>query len=123
MKARPSETIVYIGTQGSRPDGGIHAARLDEASGRLDPASLAAVADRPTWVLADPARGLLHAVSEMGNAGDRIGDVMSFRIDEAGEGLTCIGQAPSGGEGPRIWRLPRTGRRCSSPISAVARWR
>ncbi|WP_068085484.1 lactonase family protein [Novosphingobium rosa] len=100
MNDQPFGTIVYIGTQGGGPDGGIHATRLDEATGRLGPVSLVAAVDRPTWVLADTGRGLLHAVSEMGNAGDRIGDVMSFRIDGASAGLTLLGKAPSGGGGP-----------------------
>lgn len=103
-------TLIFVGTQGIAPDGGIHALWLDEATGRLSPASLAAALDRPTWVIADRRRSLLYAVSEMGNAGDRIGDVLSFAVD-GGEGtLAPLGSRPSGGGGPTHLALDPEGR-------------
>jgi 6-phosphogluconolactonase len=105
-----SQTLVFVGTQGSAPDGGIHLLRLDEASGRLDPPCLAAAVDRPTWVEADLKRDMLYAVSEMGNAGDRIGDVLSFFIDPAQGSLAPVSTMPSGGGGPTHLALDLDGR-------------
>ncbi|WP_206243743.1 lactonase family protein [Novosphingobium terrae] len=95
-----NQSLVFVGTQGVGPDGGIHVLRLDEAAGQLDQPCLAAVVDRPTWVMADPNRSVLYAVSEMGNAGDRIGDVLSFAIDLAQGTLAPLSSMPSGGSGP-----------------------
>ena len=100
MSAQIDGTLVFIGTQGSGEGQGIYAARLNEEDGTLSAAALAAEAERPTWVTADPRRPVVYAVSEVGNKGDRIGDVASFAIDAASAALQLCRSVPSGGGGP-----------------------
>lgn len=87
MNDNDNGILIVIGTQSQGPDGGIHAACFDETAGALQAFGLAATATRPTWVLADFVRPVLYAVKEVGNTGDRIGDVMSFAIDRSSAGL------------------------------------
>jgi 6-phosphogluconolactonase len=56
--------------------------------------------DRPTWLLKDPVRPLLYAVSETGNDGKSQGRVASLRLDGGAGALAEVGSAPSGGGGP-----------------------
>ncbi|MDH7639281.1 lactonase family protein [Sphingomonas oryzagri] len=98
--------LVFIGTQ----DTGVHAARLDAATGRLSPAGLIAEIERPTWVLPDPRKPRLFAVSEVGNAGDRTGDVFSFAVDVRSGTLREAGRTPSAGGGPTHLAITPDGR-------------
>jgi 6-phosphogluconolactonase len=93
-------TLIFIGTQGDGPDQGIHAAHLDEESGTITPLGLVAVVERPTCVIANDARTVLYAVSEVGNAGDRIGEVLNFAVEHRTGALSPISRTPSGGGGP-----------------------
>lgn len=69
-----------IGCQEDGSSRGIVRARLDERTGELGVIGLAAEVSRPTWLLRDPERPFLFAVSEVGNKGERNGEVLSFRI-------------------------------------------
>lgn len=89
---------VYIGTQSAQDGQGIFAARLDEASGRLTNLGPVASVERPTWVLSDPRRPVLYAVSEVGNAGDRVAEVLSFSVGDDAP-LRLISRTSSGGGG------------------------
>lgn len=88
--------LAFIGTQASA----IHAARLEPSCGGLEPIGIVAELPRPTFVLADPYRPVLYAVSEIGNAGDCIGNVYSFAIDRETGVLRLLSEQPSGGGGP-----------------------
>jgi len=101
------QLVLFIGTQGDQPGQGIFAARLDGRTGQLSPLGLQAEVARPTWLLADPRRALLFAVSELGNAGDREGEVLSFAID--GCRLQSVGRTSSGGGGATHLDLARDG--------------
>ncbi|MHB8286673.1 MAG: lactonase family protein [Caulobacteraceae bacterium] len=94
---RPKRRLVFVGSQESGAGTGIQAAWLDETCGRLTPLGLAAEVERPTWLLTDRRR--LYAVSEVGNAGDREGEVSSFAIDVRSGRLQLINRSGSGGGG------------------------
>ena len=100
-------TLFHIGTQGSGTDQGIFAARLNEVTGQLTPLGLAFEVERPTWLTPDIGRPLLYAVSEVGNAGDREGEVLSFAIDAANGELRLLGRTGSGGGGATHLALDR----------------
>ncbi|CAM5347587.1 lactonase family protein [Sphingobium scionense] len=90
---------LYIGTQGSGPGQGIWTAHFDSASGTLSDLHLAAEVERPTWLVGDPNRPLLYAVSETGNDGQTQGGVLGFAIYPASGALTPLGRVDSGGSG------------------------
>ncbi|WBQ15720.1 lactonase family protein [Sphingobium yanoikuyae] len=90
---------LYIGTQGSGPGQGIWAARFDLVTGILDDLHLVAEVERPTWLVRDPKRPLLYAVSETGNDGQAQGGVLGFAVDPASGALTPLGRVDSGGSG------------------------
>ncbi len=89
--------LIFIGTQQDGPAQGIVAARLDAASGVLTTLGVVAEVARPTWVLADPVRPILYAVSSLGNKGECDAEVLSFAI--VGSGLRLISRTSSGGGG------------------------
>jgi 6-phosphogluconolactonase len=66
----------------------------------LSAATPAAAIDRPTWVDASQERGLLFAVSEIGNYDGRRGRVASYRIDANSGNLIPLSTVDSGGGGP-----------------------
>lgn len=94
-----SGPLLFIGTQCTLPGEGIFAARLDEATGQLTSLGVAAGIERPTWLLADPVRPILFAVSEVGNRDGRPGAVASFAITGPEGQLQLLGQTESGGGG------------------------
>lgn len=110
MNDTSKTTLVFIGTQRNDAGEGVHVALLDESTGVLTPSGVAAVIERPTWVMTDAGQSVLFAVSEVGNTGDRIGDVFSFAIDRVQGRLAPIGQTPSGGGGPTHLALDPGGR-------------
>jgi 6-phosphogluconolactonase len=91
--------LIFIGTQQAGADQGIVAARLDGESGALTLLGTAAVVERPTWTLADPVRPILYAVSEVGNKGERMAEVLSFAIEAQDGHLRPISRVSSGGGG------------------------
>ena len=100
--------LFFIGTQGEGPGQGIHAARLDPATGALTDLGCVAEEERPTFTLPDPARPLLFAVSEVGNRDPRHGAIMSYRIADRAGRLAPIGRRRTGG-GPTHLDLNRSG--------------
>ena len=96
----PLGLLAFVGTQGDGPGQGIHAVRLDPASGTLTSLGLAAEATRATWLLADQKRGRLFAVNESGNDGITQGQVASYRFDPVSGALTKVNAVDSGGGGP-----------------------
>jgi 6-phosphogluconolactonase len=97
----------FIGTQGNGAGQGIFAAEIDEQTGKLASLGLRAEVARPTWVHAAPQRPTLFAVSELGNAGDRDGEILSFAID--GHKLAPINRTGSGGGGATHLELDPNG--------------
>lgn len=99
MTGATEDLLLFVGTQCSAPGEGIFAVRFDTAMGRLSSLGLAAEVDRPTWLLRDPAKAVIYAVSEVGNAGDREGAVLSFSFDGRCGKLHLLSQSGSGGGG------------------------
>jgi 6-phosphogluconolactonase len=99
--------LFFIGTQGNEAGQGIFAAEIDERTGKLASLGLRAEVARPTWIHVDARRPVLFAVSELGNAGDRDGDVLSFAID--GHSLAPLDRTGSGGGGATHLELDREG--------------
>lgn len=91
--------LMFIGTQGSGPGQGIHAALLDEASGQLSGGELEVEAERPTWLAIDPQHRFLYAANEIGNDGKSPGSVSSFALEQRGH-LRALNRVASGGGGP-----------------------
>ena len=91
--------LVFIGTQQDGDGHGIVAARLDPDSGAISTVGTAATVKRPTWVQADAQRSVLFSVSEVGNAGDSMAEVLSFAVDVPAGSLRLISRASSGGGG------------------------
>lgn len=98
-KARGADMLVYVGTQGSAPGGGIFVARLDWASGRLSGLRLAAELERPTWITTVPGRERLYAVSETGNDGASEATVHAFAANRQTGILTAMGVQTTAGAG------------------------
>lgn len=98
--ATGSQRLAYVGNQGSGPDAGVVAVKLDEASGVLTSLGVVARVERPTWVLADKTHRRLFAVSEIGNDGAGHGSVLSFSYDQFSGALTPGERADSAGGGP-----------------------
>ncbi|WP_054109387.1 lactonase family protein [Novosphingobium sp. AAP83] len=99
----------YIGTQGDGPGQGIFHASLDPETGAMQLLGLAAQVRRPTWLEAVPARGLVFAVSEIGNKGECAGEVFSFAYDSAKVPLTQIGHQSAHGGGTTHLCIDSTG--------------
>lgn len=89
----------YIGTQGDGPGLGIFHATLNPETGGMALLGLAAELRRPTWLEPDRARGLLFAVSEIGNKGECAGEVFSFVLGNADAPLTRVGHQSAVGGG------------------------
>lgn len=100
---------VYVGTQEAAAAGGVHAVRLDAGTGLLSMPRIAAAQERPTWILRDPRRPVLYAVSEVGNDGVAQGSVTAYAIDGDGA-LRSLDTVPSGGGGATHLSLARDGR-------------
>ena len=99
-KSAKDEGLLFVGTQGDAAGQGIFAGRLDEATGAVTLLGLTAEVARPTWLLADPVRPVLHAVSELGNAGDRDGELFSFAVDPDRGALQQLTRLGAAGGGP-----------------------
>lgn len=89
----------YIGTQGDGPGLGIFHGTLNPETGDMALLGLAAQVRRPTWLEPDHARGLLFAVSEIGNKGECEGEVFSFALGNPDAPLRQIGHQSAIGGG------------------------
>lgn len=95
----PACERLYIGTHQPGGAPSLFVAGLNGQDGSFGPASAVSAIERPTWLVKDPARAILYAVSETGNDGATHGNVHSLRIGPDGA-LAPIGNADSGGGGP-----------------------
>jgi 6-phosphogluconolactonase len=112
-----SDVLVYLGTYTEkRPDGGgskgIYRARLDQATGKLGPITLAAELENPSFLAVSPDRRFLYAVAEVGVPdahGEPNGGVAAYSIAADGS-LTLIYRVPSLGADPCHVLVSRSGR-------------
>lgn len=103
--------LIYIGTQVAEHGQGIFAASFDEANGSIVSLGTVAEVERPTWVLMDPVRPVLYAVSEVGNAGDRTAEVFSFTVTKDTGSLEPLSRTSSCGGGATHLTLHPAGSR------------
>ena len=103
---------VYVGTYTGEKSKGIYQFRLEAGEPpRLAPAGLAAEANSPAFLQADPKRHFLFAVNEAPTfEGKPTGAVSSFQLDPASGKLTLLNTVPSKGAGPCHLCLDKTGR-------------
>lgn len=108
--ALAAETLVYVGTDTGGDSRGIYVARLDESTGALSPARLAAAIGNPGFLAVHPARPLLYSV-----AGSRAADgawrdeVAAFAVQPDGS-LMLLNRQPSQGSGPCHVSIDASGR-------------
>ncbi len=92
---------VYVGTYTQRGSQGIYLAHLEQATGQLQLAGLAAEVTNPSFLAIHPNRRFLFAVGEVSkSAGGPGGTVSAFAIDAATGKLTLLNQKSSQGAGP-----------------------
>jgi len=102
--------FLYVGTYTESKSKGIYGYRFDAATGQLTPLGLKAEIKDPSFVVTDPKRHFLYAVSEIGNDGKPNGIVSSFAIDAKNGDLRLLNRVNSGGGGPCHLMVDRTGR-------------
>jgi 6-phosphogluconolactonase len=108
---RAGKCRVYLGTYSSGGSRGIYQSRLDVATGRLEPAELAAEAVNPSFVVAHPKGRFLYAISEIGGfGGKKSGALSAFAIDPASGKLTLLNQQATEGDGPCHLAVDPSGR-------------
>ena len=100
VMADKDDFLVYFGTYTDGDSEGIYLSRLDAASGRMGPVSLAAEVDSPNFLALHPTGRFLYAVSGIGEDPPPVGSVYSFAIDPSTGALDHLNRQPSGGEGP-----------------------
>ncbi len=91
--------LLYIGSYTQPPAGkalGIHALRLDHATGALTQLGVAAGINNPSYVALDPARRFLYAVNELHPAGT----VSAFAVAPVSGELTFLNRRPTHGADP-----------------------
>ena len=95
------DTLVYFGTYTGKKSKGIYVSHLDQATGRLSPATLAAETTSPSFLAAHPSGRFLYAVNEINRLdGKPGGSVTGYRIDRASGTLTALNHHSTLGPGP-----------------------
>jgi 6-phosphogluconolactonase len=109
--ASDTQFLAYIGTYTGPKSQGIYVARFDAATGKLSSPELAAAVKNPSFLVLDPKRPFLYAVSEMDSFnGQKTGAVSGFRIEASTGKLTLLNQRSSGGAGPTHLAVDREGK-------------
>lgn len=111
LAAAGGEYFVYIGTYTGPKSKGIHAFRLDAATGKLTPVGLVGETPSPSFLTLHPNRKWLYAVSEINNfEGKRSGAVSAFSINSQSGSLTLLNTVASKGSGPCHLVVDKTGK-------------
>jgi len=108
---------IFVGTYTGRlghVDGkaeGIYTYRLDNASGALTQASLAAGVVNPSYLTLDPHYRYLYAVAEVQDyQGKSGGGVVAYAVDRTSGQLTHLNEQPTVGSGPCYVSVDATGK-------------
>jgi 6-phosphogluconolactonase len=103
--------LVYVGTYTDKGSKGIYAYRFDSSNGEIEPIGLAAAADQPSYLAADPSHKFLYAVNEVNSyQGNPTGTVSAFSIDQKTGMLAPLNQLPSRGSRPAHIAVDHTGK-------------
>lgn len=106
-----TDHLVYVGTYNTAKGKGIHAYRLDSASGQLSSLGLASEAVNPTFVAVDPRGRFLYVTKEVSrHEGRKSGAVKAFAIDRRTGKLRFLNEASSGGTVPCYVALDKRGK-------------
>lgn len=101
-------------TQVDLPPGngrGIHAFRVDRASGALSPSSVFELGTSPSCLVANVAGTRMYSTNETDRVdGGESGSVSAFAIDPENGALTLINSVSSGGAGPTYASIPPSGK-------------
>jgi 6-phosphogluconolactonase len=96
-----AETLVYFGTYTGKKSKGIYVSRLDPATGRLTPATVAAETASPSFLAVHPSGRFLYAVNEVSRYdGKPAGSVIGYTIDRATGTLKALNNHSTQGAGP-----------------------
>lgn len=106
-----TQQLLFVGSYAPADQPGIHAFTMDSATGALTPRGSFTGIDSPSFLTADPLRGLLYAVSETSQADGSYGQVWALRFDAESLAIEPINQRSTGGDWP-----------CHLAIDAGGRW-
>jgi len=108
------DCFAYFGTYTGAASRGIYVARLDETTGRLSPAKLAAETESPSFLAVAPNRHALYAANEVDHFKDDVTDhggaITAFGLDPATGRLTFLNQVCSSGSAPCYVSVDPSGR-------------
>lgn len=81
MKSSSNRTLLIVGSYADPEQSGVYVYELDKEQETLNRLDAVAGMKNPTFVGLDEARGLAYAISETTEGGERIGEIVPFRID------------------------------------------
>ena len=113
LQLNAAEHRIFIGTytRGNDSSDGIYTCVFDDQSGRLTSATLATVADNPSFLAIHPSKNLVFACNETNDFGDQpTGAISAFRFNKSDSSLTLINQQATGGGAPCHCTIDATGR-------------
>ena len=109
--ALPMPSLVYIGTYTGPRSRGIHAARVDPASGVVEFLCLVAETQNPSFLAVHPGGRFLYAANETGDyQGTSSGSVTAYEILRDSGGLRRLNTVSSRGGAPCHLVVDSTGR-------------
>jgi 6-phosphogluconolactonase len=110
VAAAAERCLVYVGTYTGPQSKGIHAYRLELASGRCEPIGLVAEVKSPSFLAVHPGRKFLYSVNEIQDFdGKPTGGVSAFAIHADSGKLDFLNHQSSQGAGPCHLVVDRTG--------------
>lgn len=81
MKSSPNRTLLIVGSYADPEQNGVYVYELDKEQETLTRLDAVSGMKNPTFVGLDETRGLAYAISETTENGERIGEIVPFRID------------------------------------------
>ena len=103
--------LVFVGTYTGPKSQGIHAYRLDLASGQCTPLGLAAAVKSPSFLAVHPNRKFLYSVNEIDDFEKKpAGGVSAFAVDKETGKLQFLNHQSSQGAGPCHLVVDKSGR-------------
>jgi len=98
---------VYIGTYTKSDSEGIYVYQLDTSTGKLEPSSVTAGMNNPSFLAIHPTKRYLYAVAEQDECG---GAINAYSIDSATGELSYLNQQPTKTSGPCHLSVDASGR-------------
>jgi 6-phosphogluconolactonase len=113
--SRAHRILAYVGTYTGAPGAGsngegIYLFEMDQSTGELLHAKVAARTPNPSWIAIHPSRRFLYAVNEVGDYQGNGGSVSAFVIDPATGNLRALNTISSSGAEPAHLSVDAAGR-------------